>query len=103
MDFSTYASLFATTAILAPLLEETVFRGFLLTSLTKWMPVPAAVALSSAAFGLVHLTPRDFPQVWDAWPGLPPGCVAVQAAVLGLGCRLCGFEPQLQPRQQHQS
>ena len=32
MDFSTYASLFTTTAILAPLLEETVFRGFLLTS-----------------------------------------------------------------------
>ncbi len=31
MDFSTYASLFTTTAILAPLLEETVFRGFLLT------------------------------------------------------------------------
>ena len=31
MDFSTYASLMATTALLAPLLEETVFRGFLLT------------------------------------------------------------------------
>ena len=27
------------------------------------MPVPAAVALSSLAFGMVHLTPRDFPQV----------------------------------------
>jgi membrane protease YdiL (CAAX protease family) len=63
MDFSTYASLFGTTAILAPLLEETVFRGFLLTSLTKWMPVPLAVAASSVAFGMVHLTPRDFPQV----------------------------------------
>ncbi|KAL4858773.1 Translation initiation factor IF-2 [Chlorella vulgaris] len=63
MDFSTYASLMATTAVLAPLLEETVFRGFLLTSLTKWMPVPAAVAVSSVAFGMVHLTPRDFPQL----------------------------------------
>ncbi len=69
MDFSTYASLMATTALLAPLLEETVFRGFLLTSLTKWMPVPAAVALSSLAFGMVHLTPRDFPQVCS--PRLP--------------------------------
>ena len=125
MDFSTYASLMATTALLAPLLEETVFRGFLLTSLTKWdhkasrawqflppcarchirclpaacclpaptngsnlrvrpthtlplpfslppaharwMPVPAAVALSSVAFGMVHLTPRDFPQVRRSW------------------------------------
>lgn len=63
INFSTYASLMATTSILAPLLEETVFRGFLLTSLTKWMPVPAAVAVSSLAFGMVHLTPRDFPQL----------------------------------------
>ena len=62
MDFSTYASLMATTALLAPVLEETVFRGFLLTSLTRWVPVPAAVALSSLAFGFVHLTPRDVPQ-----------------------------------------
>lgn len=30
-----YVSLMTTTAVLAPLLEETVFRGFLLTSLTK--------------------------------------------------------------------
>lgn len=63
MDPVTFASLFATTAILAPLLEETVFRGFLLTSLTKFMPTPAAVVLSSVAFGFVHLAPRDFPQL----------------------------------------
>ena len=31
----TYVSLMTTTAVLAPLLEETVFRGFLLASLTK--------------------------------------------------------------------
>lgn len=63
LDGSTFSALFATTAILAPLLEETVFRGFLLTSLTKFMPTPAAVILSSLAFGLVHLSPRDFPQL----------------------------------------
>lgn len=40
-----------------------VFRGFLLASLTKFMPVPLAVVLSSLAFGLVHLAPRDFPQL----------------------------------------
>lgn len=40
-----------------------VFRGFLLTSLTKWMSTPAAVLLSSIAFGFVHLAPRDFPQL----------------------------------------
>jgi membrane protease YdiL (CAAX protease family) len=63
LDGSTFAALFITTAILAPVLEETVFRGFLLPSLTKFMPTPAAVVLSSLAFGLVHLSPRDFPQL----------------------------------------
>lgn len=53
----------APAAVLAPLLEETVFRGFLLATLTKWMPTPAAVLLSSIAFGCAHFTPRDFPQV----------------------------------------
>ena len=43
----TYLSLLTVTAVLAPLLEETVFRGFLLTSLTKFMPTPAAVVLSA--------------------------------------------------------
>jgi membrane protease YdiL (CAAX protease family) len=49
LDFPTYASLFTVTAVLAPILEETVFRGFLLTSLTKWMPTPAAVLVSTPA------------------------------------------------------
>ena len=56
-------------AVLAPLLEETVFRGFLLASLTKYMPVPAAVLISSVGFGLVHLTPRDLPQVGRSQSG----------------------------------
>ena len=43
LDLPTYASLFTVTAVLAPILEETVFRGFLLPSLTKWMPTPVAV------------------------------------------------------------
>jgi membrane protease YdiL (CAAX protease family) len=102
IDFSTYASLLATTALLAPLLEETVFRGFLLTSLTKWMPVPAAVALSSLAFGMVHLTPRDFPQACWALPGVAPCvgsgmrcvrkglCTATQVALQALSHPLAG-------------
>lgn len=63
LDPITFGALFTTTAILAPLLEETVFRGFLLPSLAKVMPTPLAVVLSSAAFGLVHLSPRDTPQL----------------------------------------
>ncbi|KAJ7550133.1 hypothetical protein O6H91_07G085100 [Diphasiastrum complanatum] len=58
------ASLIVVTGVLAPLLEETVFRGFLLTSLSKWMPTPAAIFLSSSAFAIAHLTPGEFPQLF---------------------------------------
>lgn len=30
------ASLLGVTGVLAPLLEETIFRGFLMVALTKW-------------------------------------------------------------------
>ncbi|KAH7622223.1 putative membrane peptidase YdiL [Nannochloris sp. 'desiccata'] len=63
LDPLTFASLFGTTAVLAPILEETVFRGFLLPSLGKIMPTPLAVLVSAVAFGLVHLSPRDTPQL----------------------------------------
>ena len=63
VDPATVASLFIVTAILAPILEETVFRGFLLPSLTKWMPVPAAVVVSAVAFAAAHLSAKDFPQL----------------------------------------
>ncbi|KAK9842327.1 hypothetical protein WJX81_006744 [Elliptochloris bilobata] len=63
LDLPTYLSLFSVTAILAPLLEEIVFRGFLLTTLTRWVPTPAAIAISAAAFGLAHLSLRDLPQL----------------------------------------
>jgi hypothetical protein len=48
------ASLVLTTVILAPILEETVFRGFLLPSLTKYMTVPWAVAASTVVFAVAH-------------------------------------------------
>lgn len=63
LDPVTFASLFGTTAILAPILEETVFRGFLLPSLARVMPTPLAVLGSAVAFGLVHFSPRDTPQL----------------------------------------
>ena len=63
------AALFVVTAFLAPMLEEVVFRGFLLPSLTKWVPAPAAVGLSSLLFAAAHFAPRDAPQL------LALGCV----------------------------
>jgi len=52
------------TGVLAPLLEETVFRGFLMVSLTKWFPTPVCVLVSAAVFALAHLTPGQFPQLF---------------------------------------
>lgn len=57
------ASLIFVTGVLAPLLEETVFRGFFLTSLTKWVPTPVAIVVSACAFAGAHLTPGEFPQL----------------------------------------
>jgi len=59
-DPTAFVALLTVTSVLAPLLEEVVFRGFLLASLTKWLPTPGAVLFSSVLFGLAHLAPRDF-------------------------------------------
>lgn len=45
-----------TAAIAAPLFEEVLFRGFLLASLTRWVPVRGAVVLSGLLFALAHLS-----------------------------------------------
>lgn len=58
------AYLVGITGILAPLLEETVFRGFFMASLTKWVPTPVAIIISAAVFSLAHLTPGEFPQLF---------------------------------------
>ncbi|KAH7515936.1 hypothetical protein FEM48_Zijuj10G0081200 [Ziziphus jujuba var. spinosa] len=58
------ACLLGITGVLAPILEETVFRGFFMVSLTKWVPTPIAVVISAAVFALAHLTPGEFPQLF---------------------------------------
>ncbi|CAN4124462.1 unnamed protein product [Withania somnifera] len=57
-------SLLGITGVLAPILEETVFRGFFMVSLTKWLPTPLAAIISGAVFALAHLTPGQFPQLF---------------------------------------
>jgi uncharacterized protein len=47
---------FVTAAIAAPLFEEIIFRGFLLASLTRYLPVWAAIGVSSLIFALAHLS-----------------------------------------------
>nr|XP_025676333.1 uncharacterized protein LOC112776394 isoform X2 [Arachis hypogaea] len=41
-------------SVCAPIWEEIVFRGFLLPSLTKYMPLWSAILVSSVAFALAH-------------------------------------------------
>lgn len=47
---------FFTAAVAAPIFEETLFRGFLLPSLTRYFPVWGAIVLSSLIFALAHLS-----------------------------------------------
>ncbi|MBF2073117.1 MAG: CPBP family intramembrane metalloprotease [Synechococcales cyanobacterium C42_A2020_086] len=50
------ALFFFTAAVAAPVFEETLFRGFLLPSLTRYFPVWGAIAVSSLVFALAHLS-----------------------------------------------
>lgn len=64
IDNHIFINLLLVTGVLAPILEETVFRGFLLTSLTKHMSVPAAVVWSSLLFAICHFSEKDFLQLF---------------------------------------
>ena len=45
-----------TGAVAAPIFEEIVFRGFLLASLTRYIPIWGAIAASSFVFAVVHIS-----------------------------------------------
>ena len=47
---------FMTAALAAPLFEETLFRGFLLPSLSRYMGLPWAIGLSGFIFAAAHLS-----------------------------------------------
>ncbi len=46
-------------AVLAPLFEEILFRGFFLTSLTRYLPMWGAIGLSAVVFAIAHLNLSD--------------------------------------------
>ncbi|MEM6434615.1 MAG: type II CAAX endopeptidase family protein [Cyanobacteria bacterium P01_D01_bin.115] len=50
------AIFFATASLAAPLFEEFLFRGFLLPSLTRYLPVWGAILVSSLVFAIAHLS-----------------------------------------------
>ena len=51
----TKAMYFVIVGVCAPVWEEAIFRGFLLPSFGRWMPVPGAIAASAFIFALAHL------------------------------------------------
>ncbi|MCS7030340.1 MAG: CPBP family intramembrane metalloprotease [Gloeomargarita sp. SKYG116] len=54
-------ALFALVIVgLAPFFEEVVFRGFLLPSLTRQLPVAGAICVSGGIFALAHLSVGEF-------------------------------------------
>ncbi|MCL7041647.1 hypothetical protein MKW94_017231 [Papaver nudicaule] len=57
-------SLLGVLGILTPICEETIYRGFLLTSLSKWLPVNVSVFLSAAVFTLAHQSPGKATEIF---------------------------------------
>jgi hypothetical protein len=47
---------FLTACVAAPVFEEMIFRGFLLSSLTRYLPVWGAILASSLLFAIAHLS-----------------------------------------------
>ncbi len=54
-DTVVLAIFYFTASLAAPFYEEIMFRGFLLPSLTRYIPVWAAIVVSSFIFALAHL------------------------------------------------
>jgi membrane protease YdiL (CAAX protease family) len=55
-DVLTFTLFFLTASVAAPIFEEIIFRGFLLPSLTKYVPLWGAILLSSGLFAIAHLS-----------------------------------------------
>ncbi len=58
-DNLTIALLLLMVAVLAPVFEETLFRGFFLTSLTRYLPTWGAIIASAVLFAVAHLNISD--------------------------------------------
>jgi hypothetical protein len=58
-DQTSMVLLWLMVAVLAPLFEEILFRGFFLTSLTRYVPAWVAIGLSAVVFAIAHLNLAD--------------------------------------------
>ena len=55
-DWVALSIFFFTASVAAPVFEELIFRGFLLPSLTRYLPVWGAIVASSLVFAFAHLS-----------------------------------------------
>ena len=75
-DVVTFATLFVTAGLIAPLTEELLFRGLIQRGLSsRWTPW-IAVAMQAAVFGAAHITPSE---------GWGNADLIVSLAVMGFG------------------
>ena len=80
---------FVALSVTAGVVEETIFRGWLLWYLQAWMPLTAAVFVSSALFGLAHWAPQaagDNAAAYMAWAfafGLAAADLTARTGTLG--------------------
>ena len=51
---------FVVVTVCAPVWEEAIFRGFLLPSLTRYMPLTAAIVVSALSFAGAHFSLQRF-------------------------------------------
>lgn len=54
-DRTSYLLAFATLVVIAPVAEELLFRGYLYGKLRKYVPVYAAILMTSVLFAAVHM------------------------------------------------
>lgn len=48
--------------VIAPLVEETIFRGFLYPVIARWLGIVAGILVTGTLFGLMHAA-----QLWGGW------------------------------------
>jgi len=63
-DWFALGCFFFTAAVLAPLFEEWLFRGFLMVSLTRYLPQFGAILLSGLIFAVAHLSLSEILPLW---------------------------------------
>lgn len=75
-DVVTFAVLFVTAGLMAPITEELLFRGMILRGLSSRWTMWAAVGLQAAVFGAAHFTPTE------GWGNFD---LTVSLAIMGFG------------------